>query len=89
MTSLRDSAIWVSVTKTELLPHAKSGQTFIDFGTTVVHQTQQLAEALITKEATLLDVPVSGGPVGIRNGNCICLQVAVVRSLIDVCHYCR
>ena len=39
MTSLRDSAVWVSVTKTELLPHAKSGQTFIDFGTTIVHQT--------------------------------------------------
>ena len=69
MTSLRDSAIWVSVTETELLPHAKLGQTFIDFGTTVVQQTQQLAEALTTKEATLLDVPVSGGPVGIRNGN--------------------
>jgi len=69
MASLRDSAIWVSVTETELLPHAKLGQTFIDFGTTVVQQTQQLAEALTTKEATLLDVPVSGGPVGIRNGN--------------------
>lgn len=39
MTSLRDSAVGVSVTKTELLPPAKSGQTFIDFGTTIVHQT--------------------------------------------------
>ena len=69
MTSLRSSDIWVSVAESELLPHAEPGQVFIDLGTTTAHQIRRLAEAFSEKSATLLDVPVSGGPNGIRNGN--------------------
>ena len=69
MTSLRSSDIWVSVAESELLPHAEPGQVFIDLGTTTAHQTRRLAEAFSEKGATLLDVPVSSGPNGIRNGN--------------------
>ena len=69
MTSLRSSDIWVSVAESELLPHAEPGQVFIDLGTTIAHQIRRLAEAFSEKSATLLDVPVSGGPNGIRNGN--------------------
>lgn len=68
MTSLRSSGIWVSVAESELLPHAEPGQVFIDLGTTTAHQTRRFAEAFSEKGATLLDVPVSSGPNGIRNG---------------------
>ena len=69
MTSLRSSAVWETVTENELLPLAKTDQIFIDFGTSKVDQTQRLAKAFQEKSATLLDVPVSGGPLGIRNGD--------------------
>ena len=65
MTSLRSSDIWVSVAESELLPHAEPGQVFIDLGTTTAHQIRRLAEAFSEKSATLLDVPVSGGPKNI------------------------
>jgi len=66
LTSLRSSAIFVEVAQGELLPNARAGQAFIDLGTTAPPETRRLAAAFAARGATLLDVPVSGGPHGIE-----------------------
>ncbi len=66
LTSLRSSAIFVQVAENELLPNAREGQVFIDLGTTTPPETRRLAAAFAARGATLLDVPVSGGPHGIE-----------------------
>jgi len=66
LASLRSSAIFVEVAEGELLPHARQGQVLIDLGTTAPPETRRLAAAFAAKGATLLDVPVSGGPHGIE-----------------------
>jgi len=68
LTSLRSSAIFVEVTENELLPNAREGQVLIDLGTTAPPETRRLAAAFGDKGATLIDVPVSGGPQGATNG---------------------
>lgn len=50
------------------LPHARSGQIFIDLGTTTAPETRRLAQSLVTKGAMLVDAPVSGGPQGAKQG---------------------
>jgi 3-hydroxyisobutyrate dehydrogenase-like beta-hydroxyacid dehydrogenase len=66
LTSLRSSAIFVEVAEQHLVPNARPGQVFIDLGTTAPPETRRLAAAFAAKGATLLDVPVSGGPHGIE-----------------------
>lgn len=68
LTSLRSSKIFVEVAENHFLPHARSGQTFIDLGTTTAPETRRLANALATKGAMLVDAPVSGGPQGAKQG---------------------
>ena len=68
LTSLRSSAIFVEVAEAQLVPNARAGQVFIDLGTTEPPETRRLARAFAAKEATLLDVPVSGGPGGSAGG---------------------
>jgi 3-hydroxyisobutyrate dehydrogenase-like beta-hydroxyacid dehydrogenase len=68
LTSLPSSTIFVEVAETDLAPHAKSGQIFIDFGTTEAVETRRLAGEFIRKKATLLDAPVSGGSAGAETG---------------------
>ena len=68
LTSLRSSKIFVEVAENHFLPHARSGQTFIDLGTTTAPETRHLANALATKGAMLVDAPVSGGPQGAKQG---------------------
>lgn len=62
LTSLRTSDLTVQVMQTELLPAARSGQVFVDLGTTRVTDTRRLAEAFAAKGAALVDAPVSGDP---------------------------
>ena len=83
MTSLRSSAVWETITENELLPLAQTDQIFIDFGTSKVDQTQRLAKAFQEKSATLLDVPVSGGPLAFVMEICTCLVVDVVINLTN------
>jgi 3-hydroxyisobutyrate dehydrogenase-like beta-hydroxyacid dehydrogenase len=66
LTSLRSSEMFVQVAEADLLPHARPSQVFIDLGTTAPSETRRLAAAFAAKGATLLDVPVSGGPHGIE-----------------------
>ncbi|MFW6162938.1 MAG: NAD(P)-dependent oxidoreductase [Planctomycetota bacterium] len=68
LTSLRSSAVWVEVAEGELIPNAREGQVFIDLGTVAPPATRRLAAAFAAKGASLLDVPVSGGPGGSASG---------------------
>jgi 3-hydroxyisobutyrate dehydrogenase-like beta-hydroxyacid dehydrogenase len=68
LTSLRTSAMWVEVAGTELVPNAHEGQVFIDLGTVAPPETRRVAELFAARGATLLDVPVSGGPGGSASG---------------------
>jgi 3-hydroxyisobutyrate dehydrogenase-like beta-hydroxyacid dehydrogenase len=68
LTSLRSSAIWAQVAEADLVPNARPGQVFIDLGTVAPPETRRLAEMFAEKGATLLDVPVSGGPGGSASG---------------------
>ena len=68
MTSLRSSDVFCDVATQHLLSNARKGQVFIDFGTTEVGRTREIAAALREKGATLIDAPVSGGPHGSETG---------------------
>ncbi len=63
-TSLPDFTVFVEVAQTELLPAAREGQLFIDFGTTTASETVRLAHAFAERGARLVDAPVSGGGGG-------------------------
>lgn len=67
-TSLPTSEGFVAVAEATLLPHARPGQVFIDFGTVVPAETRRLADAFQARGAFLLDVPVSGGGEGVVKG---------------------
>jgi 3-hydroxyisobutyrate dehydrogenase-like beta-hydroxyacid dehydrogenase len=67
-TSLPTNEIFLSVAAQTLLPHARTGQVFVDLGTTVPFETRRLAAAFAAVGATLLDVPVSGGSTGAEKG---------------------
>jgi len=68
MISVRSSAVFCDVAQKYLLPHANSGQIFIDLGTTEVEKTREWGSAFAEKQATLIDAPVSGGPHGAETG---------------------
>ena len=68
LTSLPSSDVFVQVAESELLPHARARQVFIDLGTTAPPQTRRLAAAFAAKGAALVDAPVSGGPHGAEHG---------------------
>lgn len=55
----------------ELLPHLKKGDTIIDGGNSFYKDTQKRAKKLEKKGINYLDVGVSGGPNGARNGACM------------------
>ena len=67
-TSLPSSSSFVHVAETEILPHVRPGQTVIDFGTVSPPETRCLAARFAERGVDLLDVPVSGGPVGAERG---------------------
>ncbi len=63
-TSLPSSETFVTLAERVLLPGARPGQLFIDFGTVIPTETQRLARAFAEHGAALIDAPVSGGPGG-------------------------
>lgn len=67
-TSLTNSDVYVQVAENDLLPHASSGQIFVDLGTVMPEQIQRFADAFAAKGAHLLDTPVSGGVKGAEQG---------------------
>ena len=68
MTSLPSSAAFVQLAEQQLLPHARAGQFFIEFGTTTPSEVRRLAGAFAARGAQLIDAPVSGGPRGAESG---------------------
>ncbi|WP_421672669.1 NAD(P)-dependent oxidoreductase [Raoultella terrigena] len=52
-----------------LLSSPPRGKLFVDMSTIAPAATRQLSESLATIGVTMLDAPVSGGPVGAKNGN--------------------
>lgn len=68
MTSLPYSHTFVEVAEGELVPNARSDQVFVDLGTVAPPQARRLANEFAERDATLLDVPVSGGSSGAKNG---------------------
>jgi 3-hydroxyisobutyrate dehydrogenase-like beta-hydroxyacid dehydrogenase len=68
LASLPSSAAFVQAAEIDLLPHARSGQVFLDMGTTEAPETRRLAAAFAAKGADLLDCPVSGGSGGAAAG---------------------
>lgn len=67
-TSLPDFHVFVQVAQDELLPAAREGQLFVDFGTTKATETVRLATAFAERGARLVDAPVSGGGGGAQAG---------------------
>jgi 3-hydroxyisobutyrate dehydrogenase-like beta-hydroxyacid dehydrogenase len=65
--SLPSSDICVSIADTILVPHARPGQVFLDFGTTTPPETRRLAATLTEKGAHWFEAPVSGGTTGAEN----------------------
>lgn len=81
-TSLPSSQAWVTVAETEILPHARPGQTVIDFGTVTPPETRRLAALFAEKGVALLDAPVSGGPGGAQQASLYCF-VGGDRALVE------
>lgn len=69
MTSLPSSDIFVKLADEALVPNARTGQVFIEFGTTTPPELRRLATAFATRGAELVDAPVSGGPNGAAEGS--------------------
>ncbi len=68
LASLPSSDAFVQTAEKVLLPYAREGQIFIDFGTTIPRETRRLAAQFEQKGASLLDAPVSGGEWGAERG---------------------
>lgn len=66
MTSLPSSQAFITVAGQELLPHVRAGQLVIDFGTTAVPKTRELADRFAAKGVDFIDAPLSGGPGGVE-----------------------
>lgn len=62
--SLPSSDAFVAVADAVLIPGARAGQVFIDFGTTTPPETRRIAAALKARDAFLIEAPVSGGTGG-------------------------
>jgi 2-hydroxy-3-oxopropionate reductase len=67
LTSLPSSESFVRLAEETLLPHARSGQLFLDMGTVIPSETRRLAERFTERGAKLVDAPCSGGPSGVRS----------------------
>lgn len=83
-TSLPSSGTFIQVAGDELLPRVGEGQVFIEFGTTVPHEVRRLAGAFADRGAVLLDVPVSGGPGGVKNRK-LYMFAGGDREAVDAC----
>ncbi len=68
MTSLPSSEAYVQLADEALVPNAREGQIFVEFGTTTPPQLRRLATAFAERGAELLDAPVSGGSGGAERG---------------------
>jgi 2-hydroxy-3-oxopropionate reductase len=68
-TSLPSSSAWVEVAELEILPHVRSGQILIDFGTVTPPDARRLAACFAERGVDVLDVPVSGGGRGAELAN--------------------
>ena len=84
MTSLPNSATFVEVADRALLPEARRGQTFIGLGTVEPGEVRRLAPEFEARGARLLDVPVSGGPHGARDGT-LRMFAGGEREVFDAC----
>lgn len=62
--SLPSSQACVDIADAVLIPHARRGQFFIDFGTTTPPETRRIAAAIKQRGAAWFEAPVSGGPGG-------------------------
>jgi 3-hydroxyisobutyrate dehydrogenase-like beta-hydroxyacid dehydrogenase len=80
-TSLPDSAAWVALADAQLVPGAREGQLFVDFGTVEPSDVERFAAELAGKGAALVDAPVSGGAGGAADGT---LRVFVGGEQADV-----
>jgi 3-hydroxyisobutyrate dehydrogenase-like beta-hydroxyacid dehydrogenase len=69
LASLPTSDTFVRVSQETLLPGVRPGQIVIDLGTTTPPETRRLAALFAARGATLLDVPVSNGPRGVRQAD--------------------
>ncbi len=68
LTSLTTSDVFERVAERELIPAARSGQVFIDHGTTRPPATRRMAAEFADRGAVLLDAPVSGWITGAADG---------------------
>ncbi|MGF1485236.1 MAG: NAD(P)-dependent oxidoreductase [Opitutales bacterium] len=68
MTSVSDGVAFLSLCREVLLPHCHSGQIVIDLGTVSPPDVRATALTFTVHGTSLLDVPVSGGPQGAREG---------------------
>lgn len=66
MASLPSSQAFITVAEQDLLPHVRAGQLVIDFGTTAVPKTRELAERFAANGVDFIDAPLSGGPGGVE-----------------------
>lgn len=66
---LPSSAAFAQVAEDHLLPHARSGQCFVDLGTTSPQETRRLAAAFAERGAVLLDAPYSGTLAEVERGS--------------------
>ncbi|HVK05991.1 MAG TPA: NAD(P)-binding domain-containing protein [Armatimonadaceae bacterium] len=71
-TSLPSSESWVALAQSLLLPNARPGKLFIDFGTGTPPETRRIGAALAERGALLVDAPVSGGPDGAERARLRC-----------------
>lgn len=70
--SLPSSEVTIDVLENKILPAIGEGQTIVDTGTTIVHETRRLFELLEKRGANLIDAPVSGGTIGSATGQLYC-----------------
>lgn len=68
LTALPSAETFMAVAEQELLPRARSGQVFVELGTSVPDDVRRLAASFAARGATLLDVPLSGGKPGAEHG---------------------
>lgn len=68
LTSLPNSKVAIEVIEHDVLPHVSTGTIVVDMGTTIVSETRRVASLYTARGASLVDAPVSGGPVGTATG---------------------
>ena len=83
-TSLPSSSAWVQLAEQELLPHVRTGQIVIDFGTVTPPETRRLAARFAERGVDLLDVPLSGGGAGAQQAR-LYMFVGGKRATVERC----